>query len=182
MKKFGLLLVLFALTSCGSGDDKPKISEEEMAAPEPEIRTDNLICPQVAILRQADEEFDYGGEKPDASQFVAKARLKKIEGDCAYRKDSDPAGIDISFKLHASAMKGPRLGGDQISFPYFIAVVDPADAVLNREVVTAQFKFSGDNKIAEIVEPLHVFIPISAKELITGPSYRVLIGFTKSTR
>jgi hypothetical protein len=181
MKKFGTLLLLMALAACGGGD-KPKVAEEELLTPEPEIRTDNLICPQVAILRQADEVFDYGGEKPDALQFVAKAHLKKIEGDCAYRKDSNPSGIDISFKLQASAIKGSRLGGNQVSFPYFIAVVDPKDAILNRQVVTAQFNFSGDNKLAELVEPLHVFIPMSAKELITGPSYRVLVGFTKAGR
>ena len=181
MNKYVLLFVLFALASCGGGDDKPKVAEEEIT-PEPEIRTDNLICPQVAILRQADEEIDYGGEKPEASQLVAKAHLKNIEGDCAYRKDSDPSGIDITFKLHASAIKGPRLGGDQVSFPYFIAIVDPTDAILNRQVVTAQFKFSGDDKVTELIEPMHVFIPITAKELITGPSYRVIIGFTKSGR
>ena len=181
MNKFGLLFVLFALASCGGGNDKPKVAEEEIM-PEPEIRTDNLICPQVAILRQADEEFDYGGEKPEVSQLVAKAHLKNIEGDCAYRKNSDPPGIDISFKVHASAVKGSRLGGDRVSFPYFIAVVDPVDAILNRQVVTAEFKFLGDDKVSEIVEPMHVFIPMPAKELITGPSYRVLIGFTKSSR
>ncbi|MFA4993757.1 MAG: hypothetical protein WC521_00405 [Bdellovibrionales bacterium] len=181
MKKFGSLLILLALVACSS-NKKPEVSEE-ISMPEPEIRTDNLICPQVAILRQADEEFDYGGEKPDVTQFVAKASLKQIKGDCAYRKDEDdPTGIDISFKVRVSAMKGPRLGGNQISFPYFIAVVDPSDAVLQRQVLTAQFRFTGDSKVAEIEEPLHVFIPVSAKNLITGPSYRVLIGFTKSSR
>ena len=179
MNKFATLLVLLALTACGGGD-KPKVAEEELPSPEPEIRTDNLICPQVAILRQADEVFDYGGEKPDSLQFVAKAHFKIIEGDCAYRKKENSSGIDIAFKLHASAIKGPRLGGNRVSFPYFIAVVDPTDAILNRQVVTAQFNFSGDDKLTEIVEPLHVFIPLSAKELITGPSYRVLVGFTKA--
>ncbi|MFA5041659.1 MAG: hypothetical protein WC464_08515 [Bdellovibrionales bacterium] len=176
MKKTGYLFVLLAVAACG-GSDKPKVAE---TVPEPEIRTENLICPQVAIIKQAEEEFDYGGEKPDAAQLVAKARLKKIEGDCAYRNREEKSGIDIAFKLNAAAARGPRLGGDQVSFPYFIAVVDPSDAVLSRQIVTAQFKFEGDKKVAEITEPLHVFIPMKPKELLVGPSYRVLIGFTKS--
>jgi hypothetical protein len=190
MKKIASLFVFLALIACGSSD-KPELSPDassteavqEAPTPEPEVRTDNLICPQVAVLREADEEFDYGGEKPNPGQLVAKARLGKITGDCAYRKkEGSETGIDISFKLEALAMRGPRLGGDQVSFPYFLAVVDPSDVVLSRQLMTAQFHFSGDNKVAELAEPLHVFIPLPIKDLPSGPHYRVLIGFTKSIR
>jgi hypothetical protein len=180
MKKFGSLFILLALVACSS--DKPEPPKD--ASPEPEIKTENLICPQVAIIKEADEVFDYGGaEKPDADQLVSKARLKAISGDCAYRKgDEKESGIDIAFTLNAAAARGPRLGGNEVSFPYFIAVVDPAENILSRQVVTAQFKFSGENKVTETYDPLHVFIPMPEKDLTSGPDYRVLIGFTKSER
>jgi hypothetical protein len=190
MKKIASLFVFLALVACGSSD-KPELSQDAPSAepiqetplPEPEVRTDNLICPQVAILREAEEEFDYGGEKPNPGQLVAKARLRKIGGNCAYRKrEGRETGIDIAFKLEVAAARGPRLGGDQVSFPYFLAVVDPSDTVLSRQVMTAQFDFSGGKKVTDTVEPLHVFIPLPVKDLPSGPHYRVLIGFTKSIR
>ncbi|MDD4615718.1 MAG: hypothetical protein PHW76_01170 [Alphaproteobacteria bacterium] len=177
MKKIVCLSVLLALMGCADGEDK---KEPPKAPPsEVEIRTDRLICPQVAILREAEIFSDYGGEVEDSSRLVAQARLQRIEGDCAYRTDKDdPTGIDISFRLKASAIKGPRLGGDRASFPYFIAVIDPSGKVLSRQVVTAQFYFSG-NEPSEIEEPLHVFIPVPVGEMNAGPDHRVLVGFLK---
>jgi hypothetical protein len=178
MKKFGILFALLVLAACADSD---KSAPKDTPPAKPELKTENMICPQVAILKQADEAFDYGGEKPDAAQLVAKARLKAIAGDCAYRKDDEEkgSGIDIAFTLQEVAARGPRLGGDQIGFSYFIAVVNPAENILNRQIMTAQFKFSGDSKVAETNEPLHVFIPLPETSLAAGPDYRVLIGFTK---
>lgn len=183
MKKFGLLFGVLALVSCAGGD-KPEPSKEAPPA-KAELNTDNIICPQVAVLKEAEEAFDYGGEKPAEAQLVAKAHLNKINGDCAYRKDDEKnkkTGIDIAFTVQAAASRGPRLGGNQVSFPYFIAVVDPAENILSRQVVTAQFKFSGTDKVKEISEPLHVFIPMPESGLPAGPDYRVLIGFVKPNR
>ena len=181
MKKISILFALLALAACAdSGKSEPP---KEAPPPKAELKTENMICPQVAILKEADETFDYGGEKPDPAQLVAKARLNKITGDCAYRTDAKKGiGIDITFTVQELAARGPRLGGNQVGFPYFIAVVDPADAVLNRQIVTAQFKFSGADKVVEINEPLHVFIPLTEKTLSAGPDYRVLIGFTTPQR
>ncbi len=177
MKKFACLSVFLALLGCADGEEKEL---DSTPPPQAEIRTERLICPQVAILREAESVVDYGGEQASEDQVVAKARLAKIDGDCAYRKDEDkPSGIDIQFKLKATALRGPRLGGDSVSFPYFIAVVDPSDKVLSREVVTAKFRFSGSDAGAEIDESLHVFIPMPVMALNAGPDYRVLTGFLK---
>jgi len=178
MRKRIALCFLFALTACAGGD-KPE-PEGDLPPPKPDVKTEYLICPQVAILRQSDEVFDYAGEKRDEVNLVAKAHLKSVEGDCGYRKDEDdPTGIDIAFTLKAAASRGSRLGGSEFSIPYFIAVVDPSDNVLSRQVLTAKFEFSGDKQIAELEEPLHVFIPASVPDLASGPDYRVLLGFLK---
>jgi hypothetical protein len=175
MKKFSALVLLLALAAC-AGSDKPEESKKEVAETKPaaqKIKTDNLICPQVAILQEAEEVSDYGGEEPDPAQLVAKARMKSIDGDCGYRKD----GIDITFTLHMAAARGPRLGGAQVSLPYFIVVVDPAENILNRQIVTASFQFTGSAAIIDSLEPLHVFIPLPETALQAGPYYRVLVGF-----
>ncbi len=173
MKKFPLLIVLFALASC-AGDSKP----ESEAPPKPEVKTKHLICPQVAIVKEAEEIIDYGQEEADPSKLVAKAKMTKIEGDCAYRKgEASDSGIDIEFRLQSIAMRGPRLEGSKAGFPFFVAVLDPGDTVINRQMLSANYRFSGEGKLAELNEAMHVFIPLPEESLIGGPDYRVLIGF-----
>ena len=176
MKKFGVLFLLVTLVACASSD-KPQQASKEEAAPtkaqrEAKVKTEYLICPQTAILEQAQEVLDYGGETPDPAQLVAKARMASVEGDCAYRAK----GIDLAFTLHIVSARGPRLGS-QASFPYFVAVIDPAENILSRQVLTASFKFSNSDKTLAGDEKLHIFIPIPEAALQSGPDYRVLMGF-----
>ena len=171
----GMTMLLLALSGCADSADKPAATKEEHAVKQgaEKLKTEELICPQTAILQRAEKVSDYGGEAPDPSQLVAEARMKSVAGDCAYRKD----GIDIAFTLHMQALRGKRLGSGQVGFPLFIAVVDPADTILNKQILTAQFKFSGSDKTTDSDEPLHVFIPLSEAALQAGPDYRVLVGF-----
>ena len=164
MKKRIVLFAMLVLAACG--EDKDASEKPHDKADKPAVvkyKTEDLICPQVAILEQAQEVVDYGGEKPEPQQLVAKASMKKIEGDCAYRKDDkdlSKTGIDIAFTLHLVAARGPRLGGAQTSFPYFVAIIDPADKIVSRQSLTASFTFSGSDKVAESEEDMHVFIPV----------------------
>ncbi|MDR3450014.1 MAG: hypothetical protein P4M15_09780 [Alphaproteobacteria bacterium] len=170
MKKIALLFVVLAFAACSSdGDKKPDVAKEDAPAKKQELKTGNLICPQVAILTEGQQVMDFGGEKPDPAQLVSIGRMKNVEGDCGYRAD----GIDIKFTLHMMAKRGPRLGGDSIDLPYFIATVDPAEHVLSRQVMTAHFKFSDD--AADDDENLHVFIPLAKQEQLAGPDNRVLM-------
>ena len=185
MNKLAILFAILALAACASDDKaEKKESKRDEKPPVAKLKVEDLICPQVAVLQEAQEMFDYGGEKPDPAQLVAKARMRKIDGDCAYRKsdddkkgDTNKDGIDIAFTLHLEAARGPRLGGSQASFPYFIAVVDPAEKILSRQVITAQFKFSGSDKVSGDDEKMHVFIPLPGSAQQVGPDYRVLVGF-----
>jgi hypothetical protein len=171
MKKWTALICLMAVAAC-AGDDKPKDAAKDEAPKPAKIKTDNLICPQTAILKPAQQIVDYGGEKPDPAQVVAQARMQSIQGDCAYRDD----GIDIAFKLNINAVRGKRLGS-QVSFPYFIAIIDPAEKIVSRQTTSVSFTFKKDEKVAETIEPLHVFIPLAKSDQLAGPDYRVLTGF-----
>lgn len=169
---------LLALTLCAvlaaCADKPPEDRAEPVEETPPPAKTSAVtpICPQVAILRAGQEAFDYAGEAPEPSQLVASAMMQSIEGDCGYRED----GIDIKFTLHMGAKRGPRLGGDRASFPFFIALVDPKETILSRETMTAAFKFSGDG-VAQAEQNLRVFIPLAKADQLAGPSYRVLVAF-----
>ncbi len=176
----GIFCLFLALAACASDEEKPEAEPE--APPKAEIKTKNLICPQVAVVKEADEAVDYANGEADPAKLIAKARLTGIEGDCGYRTgDADESGIDISFTLKSMAMRGPKLPeSNKVSFPFFVAVLDPSDNIVTRQTLSAGYRFPGDDKLREQSEQLHVFIPMPEEKLIAGPDYRVLVGFTKA--
>lgn len=176
------LLLLMNFAACASKEDQKADEEKEQAEQdkkeaEAKKAADNykptLICPQVAIIRELETARDFGVEKPAAGQLVAAARMQDISGDCGYQD----GGIDIAFRVNFTAAKGPRLGGDRAEFPYFVAVLDPNGAILNKDQMTESFRFKDDPKPVERSEPMHVFIPLTKEQKQTGPNYRVLVGF-----
>ena len=178
---FLLLTSLVALAGCSifeSADDRQKEKEhkaEKAALKErKELEAETKpICPQVAIVRELEAVRDYGGEKTAPDQLVSAARMNKISGNCAYQDK----GIDIKFQLDMEAARGPRLGGLHANIPYFIAVVDPSGAILNKDRMTVDMRFSSDEMHMFHQEVLHVFIPLAKNQQRSGPNYQVLAGF-----
>ncbi len=129
------------------------------------------LCPQVVSLRELDSARDYGREEVSEKSLVAVATMEKIEGQCEYDDD----GVEILFDLKMSAKKGPRLGGDQIGFPYFISIVSPQGEVLDKKLMSQSFVFEEGAKEMEKTEPLRIFLPLDEGE--DASTYRVLLGF-----
>lgn len=127
-------------------------------------------CPQVAIVRALETFNDYGSDVADPSNLVAVAKMDDVIGACEYTDDN----VEINFTLSMRALKGKRLGGNQVSMPYFISVVGDDNKVISKEIMTANFVF-GDTPVAKFQEPLHVKLPYMNKEKLTGT--RVLMGF-----
>ena len=88
---------------------------------------------------------------------------------------SSHAPIGAYDLIERLAEKGPRLGGEKISFPYFISALDPANKILNKEMMTANFTFGDEAKTAKNEEPLRVLIPLAKDE--DAANHRVLVGF-----
>ena len=164
------LMLLGTLAACGS-DKKDKSADADTTIEQEDKATP--ICPQVAIVSDLAEVHDYGTEKPSPSALVAASRMHTVSGDCGYRDD----GIDIAFTLHFIGARGPHLDGKRMEFPFFIAIVDPDGNIVDKNMLTTAFKFSGDDKTADRDEDLHIFIPLQKKQQKTGPDYRVLMGF-----
>ncbi len=152
-KKVLLFAVFLSLTAC-AGDKGPPRS-----------------CPQVAVLRDLERIEDYGSDTRDPANLVALAAMRGVEGSCDYKGE----GVEIAFELLIGAEKGPRLGGDQIGFPFFVSLINPDGEVRSKEIMTTQIVFPAGGKSAQKSEPLRVFIPL--KEGENGAFYRVLMGF-----
>jgi len=177
MKKLLCLLCLtlaFSLNACAlDDDDKDKKEKEDKKEKVVKPKETLPICPQVAIVRDLEVIRDYGNEKPAPDQLVAQALMKSVDGQCEYQDN----GVDIKFDLSFVAGKGPRLGGLHTSFPYFIAIVDPAGKIVRKERMTEEIGFSSDSKLTDRAESLHVFLPLPKEQRQQGPNYQVLTGF-----
>ncbi|HEU0118216.1 MAG TPA: hypothetical protein VFR09_06235 [Alphaproteobacteria bacterium] len=171
-----ILMMVISLAACGtSKDDKDTTDDSDKKTEEKAAKKKDVlpICPQVAIIRDIDQVQDYGTEKPDPSELVGQSKMLKVNGDCGYQDN----GIDIKFDLDFISVKGPRLGGLRATFPYFVAVVDPQQNILNKERMTLQVGYSSDSKVQTQTESLHIFIPLSKADRAAGPNYQVLMGF-----
>jgi hypothetical protein len=182
-----VVIILPFLVACSSNKDKPKPDEsaktEESKAEDKEAQKEKPkmalpICPQAAIVRELETVRDYARNETAPDQLVAAAHLKSITGDCAYRDD----GIDVAFTVQVVAQRGPRLGGRRDSFSYFVAVVDPDGEVLNKEMMSTEFKFpdaDADDAREPVLreESLHSFIYLPKKSRQAGPNYQILVGF-----
>lgn len=147
--------VLVLLSACASSEEK---------------KTPRL-CPQVAILRSLERMEDYGNDTLDPANLVAVGVMQKVQGKCVY----EDSGVDVTFDLHMAAEKGPRLGGDRVSFAFFVSLLGADDKVFGKELMTADFTFPAEAKTAVIAQPLRVFIPLSKDE--DAGNHRVLVGF-----
>ena len=158
MKRSLIILsaVLLVVKACSSDKDKKE-------APR--------LCPQTAIVRELERIKDYGGETPDEKALVAVALMQSVRGRCDYKDD----GVDENFDLNIVAERAERLGGDQVSFPFFIAVLDPDHKIISKELMTTDITFHGKDKKTEQTESLHVFIPVDKDA--NGEFHQVLMGF-----
>lgn len=157
MKKNVILVCCFApflLSACASDDKTPP-----------------RRCPQVAILRSVEKFEDYGYDSIDPANLVAVGTMQKVEGQCEYEDN----GVHVTFDLVMNAQKGPRLGGDKVSFPYFVSVVKPDETVSGKELMTASFNFDEGTKRAVVSQSLHIFLPLAKNE--DASNFRVLTGF-----
>lgn len=130
------------------------------------------LCPQVAMVRDLQQIYDYGQNTPAPSELVAVSAMQKIEGDCSY---SDK-GADVHFTLSLAAAKGPRLGGDKMSFPFFVALLDPSGKIVKKDMLTTNVAFASGEKRVDKQEELHVFIPLPDPKA-SAEGYRILTGF-----
>lgn len=159
-----MLGCLLGLVAC-SGGDKSKLPNGSPVS-----------CPQVAVVRALEQMRDYGTEQPDAKALVAEAKMGEIVGSCAVTDQ----GIDVRFEVTMQALRGPRLGGHHVSFPFFVAVVSADGKVISKEPMTADFDFAEAKPAAIHTEKLHVMLPTPnfSGHVVAEP--RVLLGWQVS--
>lgn len=155
MKKPLALISFLILAGCVSGGKAP--SE----------------CPRTGFLAEAKETVFFGSATgvKTAEDIAVHAVLTNLEGLCKLR--GDQAVVEFSFDAVARKKKGQPIKQQNLS--YFVAVLGPDEAILQRDMFYATIDLSGADVNAEREEH-KVRIPI-AKGADSG-QYKVTVGFT----
>jgi hypothetical protein len=164
-----VLALAIPLAGCGSDDTL----EEE--AEQPQVRfvvpDDPTGCPRVVVLRDAAEEVQLRPGGRDLTDMVARATFGQFDGGCEY----DDTGVDVEVTLQLISELGPAATGRQAQFDYFVAVTDPQDVILAKEVFSTTIEFPEGRNVAGVTEELRQRIPLD--RLATGPAYDIILGF-----
>jgi len=175
------IIAVFALTlslsACGEQYDQMFHPDkaEAVAATRPR-------CPQTGLIGGSD---DFPADKNGAAatrltpdSIVAYGHINNFSGGCAY--DDKTGQMNFSLQIDFSAKKGPaaangtKNGINKVEFPYFIAVLGPDEAILQRQQFSTTVDF--DNKDTALAKEEHeIHIPVADKTK-TG-SYKIVLGY-----
>ena len=149
--------LLVALAGCGVFDDPPP-------------------CPGVNVLQQARQLTLYReGPGRDPTDVAFEVELAKARADCDHDIDEEEGGgVEVTFSLPIRATRGPAAETDQLSVPYFVALVDGSREIVAKEVFTAEIAFEDAISRAQTVEEIEQWIPLGPGE--TGAAYETLVG------
>lgn len=133
-------------------------------------------CPQVGVLEDAKYLTLLRDPNKLASAVRSVSEIRDFDGGCDYKSDK----VVVDLDLYISTELGERARireNDKVSIilPYFIAITDPYDGIVAKEVFAAAIRFEEDENTQEQVERLRQVIPLS--DITLGPEYKIFAGF-----
>ena len=129
-------------------------------------------CPRVSILRDAAEVTRFregpGREPGDIS-------LQGRFGELASLCDVDDGRVVARTSIEMLAERGPAASERAQGLAFFVALIDPSERILAKEVFHPRFEFAADRRRSAIVEHIEQRFTLRAGEHMAR--YTVLVGF-----
>ncbi len=129
-------------------------------------------CPTVLLLKGAERTAGYrtSGARPADLEHLAV--LKNLVSACGY----DQTGAEVALRFELIAERGPAYpAGKPLLLTYFVATLDPDQAVLSKPLLTSEVVFPEGQNVAGNVEEMTVLLPGVGPA--DGGRYRVYVGF-----
>lgn len=136
-------------------------------------------CPAVEVLPDTKSitYFDDPEGKPSGT-MVARASLVDIKGGCDYTKDGVVVDVDMIMQGRISD-KGRYEGRKDLeafmTFPYFVAVMDPAGKMIDKKIMATAMRFKPQVDDLDHAEKITQTIPMD--DITKGPQYTITLGF-----
>jgi len=162
---FGLMLSLAACSSSALNPFRADI-------PEP--------CPPITILKSAASKTAFqAGDGRDLIDIDYEASLSNVYSACDYSVDYDTrAGkIFVQVAPEVRAQRGPANSSRVADIEYFVALVDPDQQILNKNVFTLRVGFPGNLTRNQVREEETVTLTIPTDGNTDGSDYQIFVGF-----
>lgn len=159
----GLAFGALVLAGCGliGGDDD--------APPPPSP------CPRVGSLADVDSVsvFAPTAPQPVNEALVMRAAVRELYGECRF----EDGAVAVDLTMTILAVKGPAAPeAGTLPLQYFVAVVDPQNEPLAKEVFNTSITFEPLDPQAGTFQELTQVIPLPGGE-DTARDYRIAVGF-----
>lgn len=167
-RALALALLPLALAACGEVRSGGR-GTAPIAAP---TRPD---CPTAVALADAADLRRYRTpDSQDLTDLIVAARITGLSGQCVFadRRRS----VEVTLTLAMEATRGPAARERTVSIPYFVAVTDPQDRILDKAVYSIAAEFPANRSRLRLTgEQVTLTLPITAER--PPASYTVVVGF-----
>jgi len=136
-------------------------------------------CPAVEVLPDTKSitYFDDKDNRP-IGDIVARASLTDVRGGCEYSDDGVVVDIDMLMQGHISdkgRYEGRRDLEAFMTFPYFVAVMDPDGKMIDKKIMATAMRFKPEIDDLDHAEKITQTIPL--KDIGLGSKYTITLGF-----
>lgn len=130
------------------------------------------VCPKVGVLADASQLVEFSGAPGDVGGVVYRANIVNAAVQCDYSRHR----VDLNLTLQFRAARGPASLGLAYQLGYFVAVTDPSENILAKEVFKVPVLFNSAENVTVLREKVEqIRIPLKNKE--AGMAYQILVGF-----
>jgi hypothetical protein len=153
------LLALLSVAACAGGDDGG--APQQVTA-----------CPGALILQGAERTAAYAegaDARPEEQRYLAV--LTNLRSACRY----DETGVDVDLAFDLIVERGPALAQNSVELTYFIATVGPNEEILDKQLLTSDIEFVGEEEVAGSAEELTLRLPTVSPADAAG--HALLLGF-----
>lgn len=130
-----------------------------------------VTCPRVLVDEDVGNLTRFrDGPGRDITDIVVRSEISRIAGSCEVRDDV----INVEFGLELQVERGAA-GSGRVTLPLFVAVVDEAGNVIDRQAFSEVADFTGNRSQAVLRDVFTIAIP--RRPGAATDSHRIYAGF-----
>jgi hypothetical protein len=143
-------------------------------------RIDDLLvsCPTLSLPSDLADLTRYReGAAPDLSTVVLDAKVTAVDAHC--RRGRRDQSVDATVSMRFQLDRGPAAATRGVQLPWFIAVLDQENNVVNRQTFVLPAQFGRNTTRAAVSsQPVEISFPVGQER--RAQDYRILVGFQLS--
>ena len=114
------------------------------------------------------------GTGRDIIDVAFRGQIDKAVISCVYRNDL----MRSTIRFEIIATKGPAANGDEVSLPFFVAIVDNRNNIIAKQIFDTTITFDKGRRRAGVFEEIEQNIQLKPRE--RADIFRILFGFQLS--